>query len=154
MVPRALSLILATALVVPAASANPPAGLDVYQKKLQAEGEQNWVLNQMEIGTRQLWSGNLDGAGTAFTDAIRKIELVYSADPNATKARSLWHEEGSKSFKGEPYERAMAYYYRGLIYLRKGDYENARAAFRQGQLQDAFAEDDQFQSDFASLMFL
>ena len=29
--------------------------------------------------------------------------------------------------KGEPYERAMVYYYRGLIFLRNGDYENARA---------------------------
>lgn len=154
MIPRALALTLASSMLIPAASASTTAGVDSYQRKLQAEGEQNWVLNQMEIGTRHLWSNNLDAAGAAFTDAIRKIELVYSADPNATKARSLWHEEGSKSFKGEPYERAMAYYYRGLIYLRKGDYENARAAFRQGQLQDAFAEDEQFQSDFAMLIFL
>lgn len=154
MMPRAFVLVLASTMLVPPAVANSAAGLDVYLKKLHAEGEQNWVLNQLEIGTRQLWSGNLDPAGAAFTDAIRKIELVYSADPNATKARSTWHEEGSKSFKGEPYERAMAYYYRGLIYLRKGDYENARAAFRQGQLQDAFAEEDQFQSDFAVLLFL
>ena len=154
MVPRAFALLLASSLLIPAASANNSAGVEAYMKKLQAEGEQNWVLNQMEIGTRHLWAGNLDAAGAAFTDAIRKIELVYSADPSATKARSIWHEEGSKTFKGEPYERAMAYYYRGLIYLRKGDYENARAAFRQGQLQDAFAEEEQFQSDFAVLMFL
>lgn len=138
----------------PGAAAPSWADLASYQQKLVSEGEQNRVLNEMEIGTRQLWTNNLDGAAAAFTDAIQKIELVYSADPAATKARSLWHEEGAKSFKGEPYERAMAYYYRGLIYLRKGDYENARAAFRQGQLQDAFAEDEQNQTDFAVLLFL
>lgn len=148
--------ILAGLLLAQGAAA-PASALDTaedFAKKLAAEGEQNRVLNQLEIGTRQLWTGNLDGAASAFTDAIEKIELVYSADPNATKARSLWHEEGSKSFKGEPYERAMAYYYRGLIYLKRGDYENARAAFRQGQLQDAFAEDEQNQADFALLLFL
>lgn len=128
--------------------------LQQYVTKLQAEGEQNRVLNQLEIGTRQLWAGDTVGAATAFDDAIEKIEMVYSGDPAVAKARSLWHEEGAKSFKGEPYERAMAYYYRGLVYLQKGDYENARAAFKQGQLQDAFAEEEQFQTDFALLLFL
>ena len=146
----------ATGLIAaaPAVAAPAWADLDHFQQKLQAEGEQNRVLNEMEIGTRELWTDNLDGAAAAFTDAITQIEQVYSADPNAAKARSLWHEEGAKSFKGEPYERAMAFYYRGLIYLRKGDYENARAAFREGQLQDAFAEEDQNQADFALLQFL
>jgi hypothetical protein len=45
-------------------------------------------------------------------------------------------------------------YYRGLCYLRDGDYENARAAFRQGLMQDAFAEEFQNQADFAVLLFL
>jgi tetratricopeptide (TPR) repeat protein len=108
----------------------------------------------LDIGTRQLWTNNLDAAAAAFTDAITQIETDYKNDPNAERARSLWHDEGSKSFKGEPYERAMTFYYRGLIYLRKGDYENARAAFREGQLQDAFAEDGQHQTDFGILLFL
>jgi hypothetical protein len=30
-------------------------------------------------------------------------------------------------FIGEPYERAMAYYYRGLLYWRDGEIDNARA---------------------------
>lgn len=147
---------MATALLAatPASAAPAWVDLDHYQQKLQAEGDQNRVLNEMEIGTRQLWTDNLDGAAAAFTDATRQIELVYANDPNAAKARSLWHDEGAKSFKGEPYERAMAFYYRGLVYLRKGDYENARAAFREGQLQDAFAEEQQNQTDFALLLFL
>jgi hypothetical protein len=38
--------------------------------------------------------------------------------------------EGIKVWKGEPFERAMAHYYLGLIFLLKNDYENARAAFQ------------------------
>lgn len=143
-------------LGVVAAGPAAAAGDDIsqYRQKLSAEGDQNWVLNQLEIGARSLWSGDCGVAGAAFDDAIEKIELVFSADAAAAKARSLWHEEGAKNFKGEPYERAMAYYYRGLCYLQAADYENARAAFRQGQLQDAFAEEEQFQTDFALLLFL
>ncbi|HEX8444603.1 MAG TPA: hypothetical protein VF631_13250 [Allosphingosinicella sp.] len=125
-----------------------------YLAKLQSEGDRNRVLNQMEIGTRYFWAERDDLSAAAFNDAIEKIETVFKQDPGATKARSLWYEEGSKSFKGEPYERAMVYYYRGLGYLRAGDYENARAAFRQGLMQDAFAEELQDQADFALLLYL
>lgn len=145
---------LASAALIGAPAAAVSSGAASYVQKLQAEGEHNWVLNQMEIGARTLWSGDADTAASAFDDAIRKIELVFSGDPNAVKARSVWHEEGAKSFKGEPYERAMVYYYRGLCYLKKADYENARAAFRQGQMQDAFAEEEQNQADFGILLFL
>ena len=48
----------------------------------------------------------------------------------------------------------MAYYYRGVLYLRDGDYENARASFKGGMLQDGFAEEEQNRSDFALLSFL
>lgn len=149
-----LAVVLACGFSSSVSAQSAPQDLQQYVNKLQAEGEQNRVLNQLEIGTRQLWASDMGGAAVAFDDAIEKIEMVYSGDPAAAKARSLWHEEGAKSFKGEPYERAMAYYYRGLVYLQKGDYENARAAFKQGQLQDAFAEEEQFQTDFALLLFL
>ncbi len=62
--------------------------------------------------------------------------------------------ENMKDFKGEPYERVMAYYYRGLLYLMRGDFENARACFKSGVMQDAFAEEEQNRCDFALLIFL
>ena len=48
----------------------------------------------------------------------------------------------------------MAYYYRGLLYILKGDYENARASFKGGLLQDTMAEEAIYQADFALLIFL
>ena len=154
--PRRATAFAAAVAVAASAVAQPSPARDAetYVSRLDSEGERNRVLNQMEIGARYFWSARPDEAASAFDDAIQKIETVFSGDPSVTKARSLWYEEGAKTFKGEPYERAMVYYYRGLIYLRKGDYENARAAFRQGQMQDAFAEEEQFQADFGVLLFL
>ena len=41
---------------------------------------------------------------------------------------SLFHPESSKVFIGEPYERAMAYYYRAILYWRDGQPDNAARA--------------------------
>ena len=41
-----------------------------------------------------------------------------------------------------------------LAYLAEGDYENARASFKGGMLQDTLAADEKFNADFASLAFL
>lgn len=138
----------------PAAARFGDEDLAHYYDRLEEDGMQDAVLNTMEIGTRLFWNEDFDEASRAFAGAIRDIELVFLDDKSVEQARSMWYEEGSKTFKGEPYERAMTYYYRGLTFLTKGDYENARAAFRQGQMQDAFAEEEQFKMDFGLLLYL
>ncbi len=139
--------------VIAEINAKPKKLQDLYKLHYQ-EGQRNHVLNNMHIGVAAMEIGNFPIAKQVFTDAILEIEKVYSDTDEAAKARSLWYEEGSKIFKGEPYERASIYYYLGLIDLMEGDYENARAAFKSGILQDAFAEEKQFQCDFALLIFL
>lgn len=131
-----------------------PAYLQPLYRDLYAEGQRNEVLNRMEIGTAAFYQGDLDIAREQFDAALDMIETVYADNPAAHRARSLWHAEEDKDFKGEPYERAMAYYYRGLIYLIDGDYGNARASFMSGLMQDAFAEEEQHRADFTSLMLL
>jgi tetratricopeptide (TPR) repeat protein len=130
------------------------AGPESFQQRMATDPPQNRVLLDMEIGSRAFWRDDLPAAKPALDDAMARINAVFDKDPNAAKARQLWYDEGRKDFKGEPYERAMVFAYRGLVFLREGDYENARAAFRQGQLQDAFAEEDQNRDDFALLRFL
>lgn len=131
----------------------PPLLAPAYQR-LAAEGGRNAVLNHMEIGARALELGRRDIATSHLDQALALIESVYGNTEGARKARSLWYEEGSKDFKGEPYERVMAYYYRGLLYLQERDYGNARASFEGGMLQDAFAEEEQNRFDFALMAFL
>jgi tetratricopeptide (TPR) repeat protein len=112
------------------------------------------TLYQLQAGVAALREDQRDAAVRYLDPALDSIESVFSNREGAAKARSLWYEEGSKDFKGEPYERAMAFYYRGLAYLSEGDYENARASFRGGLMQSSFAEEQQFRSGFASLMVL
>jgi len=131
-----------------------PEALQPLYQTLYAEGRRNEVLNLMEIGAEAYHLGYLDEAREALDRAIVDIESVYADNEAARRARSLWYEEAEKDFKGEPYERCMVYFYRGMIYLHDGDYGNARASFISGLLHDAFAEEEQHSADFASLVFL
>jgi tetratricopeptide (TPR) repeat protein len=134
--------------------ADKPESLRPYYSRILKEGKRNLVLNNMSLGLRALEDGYWQHAEGAFDQALLGIEAVYANSETATKARSIYYEEGMKDFKGEPYERCMAYYYRGLLYMQRGDYENARACFKAGVLQDAFAEEKQYRCDFVLLIFL
>lgn len=122
--------------------------------RIRSGGERNAVLTWEEAGLAALQLGDRDTARSAFDEALLRIESVFSDTETAQEARSLWFAESVKDFKGEPYERAMAYFYRGLIDMWDGDYENARAMFKSGLQQDAFAEEEQYRADFALLMFM
>lgn len=134
--------------------ADKPAKLRPGFRAILEEGKRNYVLNNMRVGTDALMLGHREIAKKCFDNALNHIEAIFADNEKAKKARSLWYEEGMKDFKGEPYERVMAYYYRGLLYLADKDYENARACFKAGIIQDAFAEENQNRCDFALLLFL
>jgi tetratricopeptide (TPR) repeat protein len=131
----------------------PPVYREDYRKLLE-EGKNNECLNYMRIGLKAYKQGDQEVALPAFDNALLTIESFFVNTEGAQKARSLWYEEGMKDFKGEPYERVMAYYYRGLMYMNAGDYENARASFKSAVLQDSFAEEEQYRADFALVIFL
>ncbi len=134
--------------------ANKADYLQSSYKKLFKQGRRNAVLNYMEIGSLAFKQGDLKEAKIAFLHAVRGIEEVYADNPAAEKVRSLWYQEEVKDFKGEPYERVMAYYYLGLIYLAEGELDNARASFVSGLMQDAYAEEEQHRADFALMHYL
>ena len=125
-----------------------------YFQALYTGGERNAVLNLSRLGLAAMEVGSYGDAERAFDAALLRIEAVYAKNKSAEAARSVFHKESNKDFKGEPYERAMAYYYRGLLYLRKGDYNNARASFKGAEYQDTVSEDEEFQSDFALMDYL
>lgn len=131
----------------------PPELAGAWQAICAGE-KRNQVLDHMRAGLAALALGHDDLAEHSFDTALLGIEQVYAETESAEKARSVWHAEAVKDFKGEPYERVMAYYYRGLLYLRRGDWENAQASFKAGILQDTFAELERFRADVASLVWL
>jgi hypothetical protein len=75
-------------------------------------------------------------------------------DKSARRARSYFHPESTKTFIGEPYERVMAYYYRGILYWMDGEPDNARACFRSAAIQDADAENHAYAADYVLLDYL
>ena len=87
-------------------------------------------------------------------DVLVTLGGLTAGDRTARQARSAFREESSKNFRGEPYERVMAYYYRGILYWQDGQPDNARACFRSAQLQDADAEKGDYKSDYATLDYL
>ncbi|MFK5892127.1 MAG: tetratricopeptide repeat protein [Pseudomonadota bacterium] len=125
-----------------------------YYQAIESAASKDRVLHHMRAGVVAFEQQQYAKASSSFDFILDQIELIYTDDENAAKARSLWYGEDQKDFKGEPYERVMAYYYRGLLYLREGDYDNAMASFKGGILQDAFAEEQQFRCDFASIIYL
>lgn len=118
------------------------------------QGDREAVLNWMRLGKLAMDFGHTAEAAEAFDEALKRISAVYADDPQAEKARSVWHAESVKDFKGEPYERAMAFHYRGVLDMVAGDYENARASFKGALIQDSFAELERHRQDFASAAWL
>jgi hypothetical protein len=133
---------------------NKPAELQPFLRTMFEEGERNAVLNQDRLGLAAIETKNYDVAAHALDNAISGIDAIYSDNAAAEDARSKFNEEKVKDFKGEAYERAMTYYYRGLLYLRTGEYDNARAAFLGASLQDKFSEDQTYNQDIAVMDYL
>lgn len=134
--------------------AGKPEALQPLYRTLFTGGERNAVLNFQRLGLAAMDRGYWSDAEQAFDAALQRIEAVYAKNQQAEAARSTFRMESNKDYKGEPYERAMAYYYRGLLYLRSGDYDNARASFRTAEYQDTVSEAEEFKSDFAVMNYL
>jgi hypothetical protein len=129
-----------------------PDPLKPFMRSLYMEGEWNAVLNLDMLAVASLDAGHPEFAEHALDMANERILRVYADDPNAEKAKSLWSAESVKDWKGEPFERAMSFYYRGLLYLNAGDYQNARASFLQADIQNSFGQYEKYDGNNFPLM--
>ena len=112
------------------------------------------VLWQYRTAAAAMRIGDDAEAKRMLDDALLTLDGIYGKDPNAKKSRSYFHEENKKTFIGEPYERVMAYYYRGILYWMDGEPDNARACFRTGQLEDSSSVGEQYVGDYVLLDYL
>ena len=136
------------------AAKTPTPELRVLYERLYIEGERNATLNFQRIGLAALSLGKLDIAEKSFDAAAFRIDQIYADNAEAQKAKSLWTAEKIKDYKGEPYERAMAFFYRGLVYAAQNDFQNARAMFKQADYQDTVAEAEQYAGDFGLMPYM
>lgn len=112
------------------------------------------VLWQYRLALAEMRRGNFEAANPVLDDALLTLGGVYGKDSDARKARRLFHQEAKKTFIGEPYERAMAYFYRGILYWRDGQVDNARACFRSAEFEDSDAENGEYKCDYTLLDYL
>jgi len=102
------------------------------------------AMRRGEFGEAKQW----------LDDALLTLGGIYGPDKDARKARSYFASEAKKTFIGEPYERVMAYYYRGILYWIDGELDNARACFRSGEIMDSDAENRTYSNDYVLLDYL
>lgn len=106
------------------------------------------VLWEYRTAAAAMRQGNFDVARPYLDHALTTLQGIYGPDPNARKARGYFHSESKKTFIGEPYERAMAYIYRGILYWMNGEPDNARACFRSAELEDSDTENHEYAGDW------
>jgi hypothetical protein len=111
------------------------------------------LLWEYRTAAAAMRNGNFPMAKQYLDDALTTIGGI-STDQSAKLARSYFHPESTKRFIGEPYERVMAFYYRGILYWMDGEPDNARACFLSAQIQDADAENHEYAADYAILDYL
>lgn len=110
-----------------------------------------WSYRNSALAMR---AGRFGQARAELDDAIGRLGGILGPNKDAASARRLFNEEAKKMFIGEPYERVMAYFYRGILYWMDGEPDNARACFRTGQLLDSDAENKTYAADWALLDYL
>ncbi|MEI6632751.1 MAG: hypothetical protein WCP22_02910 [Chlamydiota bacterium] len=151
----------APVLVPISQAAGVPSDIRYCLMRLETEGDRNAVLNLSETAFKSIeaWDTVPNDlrpilVDRALNEAIKRIETVYANTPEARKARSVWHDEDSKDFKGEPYERCLVYLLRGLRYYQEGEFENARACFTSGMLQDNLSVEGEYNADMGTFEYL
>lgn len=131
---------------------NPIPGL---RAKLDAAPAKDKILWQYRLAAAALRKGENDIAKTALDTALRQAGENYGTpNPDAAKSRLPTKRESDKPFVGEPYERALANYYRAILYWTDGDIENARALLRTAQLIDSDTAKKTYASDYILFDYL
>ncbi|MGA1606139.1 MAG: hypothetical protein ACO4CT_04085 [Planctomycetota bacterium] len=155
---------LALGLLSACAAHVPPVPLDAYQAGDMApvrayfdeqlkEGDPNsGALFLNGLALCELYAGEEDAARRHFETAGRVMGTW--ATGSGEVAGALIGSESSKTWKGDPHEKAMNSLYRGILHWMRGEPDNARAAFRRGILADAESDEGEAQVDFALLFWL
>jgi len=106
------------------------------------------VLWEYRTAAAAMCQARFDLAKQYLDDGLTRLQGIFGPDANARKARGYFHAEAKKTFIGEPYERSMAYIYRGILYWMDGEPDNARACFRSAEFEDSDTENHEYAGDW------
>jgi hypothetical protein len=132
-----------------------PVAQDIPQQKpAPVIAAKDRILFDDRTALAAMRRGDFAEAKTLLDSAIARIANIMGEDKAAKQSRSYFSTESEKTFIGEPYERVMAYYYRGILYWADGEPDNARACFRSAMVEDSDTRDKTYAADYALLEFL
>lgn len=135
-----VSFLLLLSLLLPACSSSPKAGLinavqsgdyglareKLLERIANDKPNEDFILDRLRLTLVTLADGLPQAAGRP---ANQMFALLRTQGLNADKTvASVVLNEGVKTWKGEPFEQALAYYYIGIQKALNNDWDNARAA--------------------------
>ena len=114
-----------------------PKGVDAFHRRDYATAEtvfaekagkvdKDYVLHNLALLSAAIHAGDWE---TAEQAGLNAHGVMFGYGGGDRGVASLISAEAIKVFKGEPFEKAMASIYLGILYFNRGDYDNARAAF-------------------------
>ncbi len=113
------------------------------------------VLWEYRIAATALRRGQFEESREKLDSALAQAAASYgNINSEAARSRRMFRRESDKPFIGEPYERAMASFYRGIVYWSVGEPDNARALLRTAQLLDSDTQDKTYAGDYVLFDYL
>ena len=161
---RRLSIVLAAAPLFGCAVSQPrvPVGrylagdlaaVRAFAEREAVEGaDENLALLLNVQGQCELYLGDDESARKSLLRAGQIMGTWATRGGEATAA--IVGSESSKTYRGDPYEKAMNAFFLAYAYLAKGEPDNARAALKRGILMDAEVGDASYQADNALLFWM
>lgn len=121
-------------------------------KQVKEGPEENLALVLNIQAQCELLRGDLQASARHFETAARLMGTWATSGGETFGA--VVGSESSKTWRGDPHEKAMNAFYLGMTYLWRNEPDNARAAFKKGILADGESNDEKFQADFTLMFWL
>lgn len=131
---------------------NLPLLREFFSEQLKEGDIDSAALFLNGLAQMEMLEGDLERARSHFRQAGQMMGNWQTSAEEAFAA--IVGSESSKTWKGDPHEKAMNAYYTGLLYWMRGEHDNARASFKSGIMADAESDEGDAQIDFALLYWL
>jgi hypothetical protein len=114
------------------------------QQALAAEDGKDQALEQVRLASLALADGDTELANHTLRQVATKLTDFRAEGQFA----AIVGAESAKEWKGEPYEKMMAFLYLGYLLLERGDHGNAMAMAKSALLADTGTNAERFRADF------
>jgi hypothetical protein len=122
---------------------DPRSALQIQREVANEEGP-NQTLELARLSSMAIASGDIELADNTLRRVVGKMQ-DFRADG---QFRATIGVESAKEWKGDPFEKMMAFLYLGQILYNEGQYGNALAMTKSAILSDTGTSQERFRADF------